>query len=336
MKFKHIFIPLFLILLVFTGSYLVYSKFRPYRIGVIFSQGSSIGKEEFLAARYFADEFGKAGTHPVRTVYFSPEAGEDAFREACRKLRQENVSVIIGAGLSWEGVILADELKDSGIPVWGIASTTVLSNKRDNFFRIVPDTDVISSGFTSQFMSNGYKRVRVIRSVINEEYSHSILNYMQAAFPGEISDEYYSDEIAFVSGDGVDVVFCICNASDLASIIKQIGAASYSEPAVYAADWGYDELTAKFRIPGMEGVRSLGVKGNIQEPYGERLHEFSETMNIPVTYGSQSVYVLLEIANEALTKAGDEPEVLIDEFSKPAYHNSVYGGMIKSHHELVN
>ena len=298
--------------------------FKPYTIGIIFSQGSAIGKEEFLAARFFADEFKKTGTHPVRLLYFSPESNEESFREACGRLKTEDVSVIIGAGLSWEGVILAEELRDTGIPIWGIASTSYLSNKKDNFFRIVPDVEVISTGFMSQFKEHGYSRVRVIRSVINEEYSYTILEHMQSVFKGEISDEYFSEDISFVPGDGVDAVFCICHALDLAEIVSRIGDAGYSEAAVYTSDWGFDELVTKFRMPEMEGVLSIGIKGIMLQPYRDKLDDFSESMNTPVTYGSIFVYNLLEIINEALSRVGDKPDKLMAEFSHPAYYNSGY------------
>ncbi len=304
---------------------LVYSNLRPYRIGVVLLQNASVVQEQYLASRFYAEKLEKIGMHPLKVIFKSPDSGEEALRQSCRELVAENVSVIIGGSISSEGVIIADELKDSGIPVLGVtASTGSLSDLKDNFFRIAISAFEIGKCYGSHFNSKGYSSVTVIRAQSNQDYTGSLSEGVKSVFNGRISESFFEPEAIYTADSNDDAVLAICTASELIQIIKSIRIQS-PDFKIYATDWGFDELLSLFSIPEMEGVLSLSRVGAIEDSNRKLLDEYHEQMQIKPTFGALTVIRVMDICRTALIESGDSPEAIIDYFSTPRFYDSGYG-----------
>ncbi len=317
-------ISITLIIAVVSSGFLFYRLTRPYKIGVIFSIDMMLGYEEFLAVSFYKDRLENIGLHPVKVILKASQNDEESIRKACRELIDDNVSVIIGGSISSASLIVLDELKESGIPFWGVtASTDILSNRKDNFFRIQPSTEVMGAAYAKVFEQKGYRKILIVRASINTNYSERLTDSITKNFHSEYTvTEYYSgfEELLDLN---TDAVMCISPSMEMLLIINAVKDRK-PDTDVFAADWGVSAFGSLFAIPDIDGFYSVSRSGYLDSKYEDVLSQYFEAFNIIPSYGALTAIIVLEIIHQKMSVVGNSPERLLREFSKPAYFRNGY------------
>ena len=79
--------------------------------------------------------------------------------------------MILGGVLSRDGSWLADEASLSGIPTFGITSSSnLLDGRKDSFFRICPGTDYQAKAVGAYYARQGCGSLLVVASTENDAY----------------------------------------------------------------------------------------------------------------------------------------------------------------------
>ena len=304
---------------------------KPILIGVVLPIDTSLGNEENLFVRYFQNRHPRIGLHPVKFIIENPPAVEADVRNAARRLNERGVSAIIGGVLSKDGVWLADDAAKSGIPTFGItSSSSVLSGKKDSFFRLTPNNDSQARAVGQYYQQKGLKRLGVVTSIDNISYVDPYVRVLRENFNGEIvqipftSAEKVAPKILKANLDGV---FTILPAKDVIQVIK-ITREQNPEILIGSSSWGSIEILSLYSGPLLDGVLffSLGV-----EVYGEEykadVAEFEKLYNMKATNGSAYTVSLLHILHTAIEEVGPSRAALRAYFNTPRTYDTSYGRM---------
>ena len=329
MKIKTILMVIvgLVILAVVSIFYLYFMK--PIRIGVILPIDTSLGNEENLFIRYYQDRHPRIGLHPVKFTIENPPAAEEDVRSAYQRLNEQGVSVIIGGVLSKDGVWLADEAAKTGIPTFGItSSTSVLSGKKDSFFRLTPNNDSQARAVGQYYQQKGVKRLGVVTSIDNIAYVDPYMKVLRENFKGEIVQIPFAsaDEAApKILEDNLDGVFTILAAKDVIQVIK-IAREQNPDILIGSSSWGSVEILSLYSGPLLDGVLffSLGLDVTGEE-YRADIADFENIYDMKATNGSAYSVSLLHIIYAAIKEAGPSRAALNAYFNSSRTYDTSYG-----------
>jgi branched-chain amino acid transport system substrate-binding protein len=312
-----------------TISYWYFS--RPILIGAILPIDTSLGNEENLFIRYYQDKRPKIGLHPVKFIIENPAPTEAEVSGAYQRLNAQGVSVIIGGVLSQDGAWAADNAAKTGIPTFGITSSSaLLSGKKDGFFRLTPTNATQAAAVGQYYQQKGIKRLVLVTSEDNVVYVEPFVKGIKENFSGEIVQipfttiEEVSQKISDAHPDGV---FAILAAKDVIQVITIVREQS-PDIMIGSSSWGSIEILSLYSGPLLDGVQffSLGLEIS-GEDYKSEIADFESTYNMKATNGSQYSVSILHMLYDAIGKVGASRAALKAYFETPRTYDTSYGKM---------
>jgi ABC-type branched-subunit amino acid transport system substrate-binding protein len=300
---------------------------RPYKIGVIISTESSIGSEQNLAIRYIAGKYTSIGTHPLVFIIKNPHSDQASIRKACSSIKKRGVSAVIGGSLSSEGVIIHEEFAETGIPYWGLTTSTgLLSKMDDNFFRITIPADLMGEYYGHYMNSRAYKKILFVKSENNRDYSNSLSRGFRKSFKGQFKSHFFREldlKRENFSGE-YDAIFTVLPASSLMQLLKSLKMQK-SHSVLYTTDWGFDELLSLYSGPLIEGTTTLTRRGTMNPEYESLVNDFARDNRVNPTYSSVISFVIANIVVRGIQNAGPDHDKLLEYFKNKRHFNSGYG-----------
>lgn len=329
MKKNSILIALLGLLLIGGGLLAFWYFSRPILIGVILPVDTSLGNEENLFVRYYQDKHPRIGLRPVNFIIENPEATQAAVDHAYQRLNEQGVSVILGGVLSKDGAWLADQSAKTGVPTFGITSSSaLLSGKKDAFFRLCATNASQSKAVGQYYQKNGVKRLAVVTSVDNVAYVEPYMAVLKENFGGEIvqipftSAEAVSQAIMAANPDGV---FNILAAKDVIQVIKVVRE-QRPELLIGSSSWGSVEILSLYSGPLLDGVLffSLGVDV-IGKDHQAEIADFENKYNMKATNGSSYSASILRVLYDTIQQVGASRAALKTYFETPRTYDTNYG-----------
>jgi ABC-type branched-subunit amino acid transport system substrate-binding protein len=304
---------------------------RPILIGVVLPIDTSLGNEENLFIRYYQDKRPRIGYRPVKFVIENPEPIEEGVKNAYQRLNKQGVSIIIGGVLSKDGVWIADEAAATGIPTFGItASSAVLSEKQDAFFRLCPTNASQAKAVGQYFMEKGAKRLALVTSVDNVAYVDPFVEVIQENFNAEIVQiPFNSAEEATQKtlGANPDGIFAILPAKDVIQIIKAVRDQN-PNILIGSSSWGSVEILSLYSGPLLDSVLFFSLGLDVYgEDYKAEIVDFESKYSMKATNGSLYAVSILHILYDALEKVGASRDELKKYFETPRTYDTSFGKM---------
>ncbi len=301
---------------------------RPVTIGVVLSTETTLGNEENMAVRFYRTKHPRIGWRPVHYLIRNPKLDEMEIIEAYRELERADVAAILGGSISRTGMIIAKEAQRSGIPTFGITSSThSLSDRKDNFYRVVTSTRFIGSNLATHFKKKRISRVAILTSVENKAYADPLAHMFQNAFEGEsIKIPFQSAETAFKTmwDWNPEVVVSILPETGLIRIIKEVKATK-PEVRIVSTEWGFDKVVSMFSGPILNGVRSYTRRGKIARGYQGIVHDFERKYELRATFGTVNSFSCLSLIYRGIEEVGSDRDRLRAWLEQPRLFDMGYG-----------
>ena len=318
----------FLVIVVITGLTLFYYS-RPILIGVIIPTQTNLGNEENLYARYYRDTHPRIGLRKINFIIENQAVKEQEIKDAYNKMIKMGVSAIIGGVISQEGIWLSEESKKSSVPTFGITtSSSLLSKKKDAFFRVVPTNDGQANAVAEYYNKLGMKKLVLVTSTENKAYADPIVKIIQDKFKGEVWNiPFYSDEETYtkILSKNPDSIFCILDGKNVMDVIKKFKE-KQSVIKIGSSSWGSSEILTLYSSSLLDGVLLFSSSTNlIGEEYKAEIADFEMKYNIEATKGSHYTSSVLNILYKGLTAVGGSRESLKTYFETPRIYNAAYG-----------
>lgn len=304
---------------------LIWRTWRTVTIGVIYSPDTAIGAEANLAARYYRTRFPTANGRPVKFVFQTPALAEPDIVQAYRELEAQNVSLILGGGVSQAGIILAREAKRSGIPTIGTtASSQSLSERPDNFYNLAMDNDRQVQGSTRYLTKLGISRLAIVPHVENTAYTDVYAALLESYFAGESAVFPFDPEGGLydrLHAFGPDAVFLILPAPALLRFLKQSRLSQHV--TIISSGWGF---TFPQYAPPLTRKLLISTQNGLARPeYVGLLRDFEAMYKRPATFSAEYVFSALNIMYQAIRAVGADRRRLNRYFSEPRIYDFVYG-----------
>ena len=304
---------------------------RPILIGAVLPIDTSLGNEENLFVRYYKDKNPKIGLRPVKFIIENPAATEVEVKNAYQRLNEQGVSAILGGVLSKDGAWLADEAAKSGIPTFGITSSSaLLSAKKDAFFRLVATNAPQAKAVGQYYQKLGLKRLVLVTSADNVAYVDPFVKVIKENFSAEIvqipftSADEVSQKIRMANSDGV---FTILAAKDVIQVIKIVRDQHPNLP-IGSSSWGSVEILSLYSGPLLDGVLFFSLGFDVLgEDYKAEIADFENKYSMKATNGSHYSASILQILYEAIQQVGDSRAALKTYFETPRTYDTSYGKM---------
>ena len=259
----------------------------PLKIGFLagvsgrFADLGSPGRNGAQLAVEMRNQAGGINGRKVELVVRDDEQDAGKAQAAVRDLAAQGVIAIAGPMTSVVGTAIVPTLAEVGlVAVAGTVTTTALSGKDDNFFRVIASTRVYARNAARHHRQAWQvKRAALVIDMSNRDYSESWMQDYQAAFEesgGKVVNIVRFDsrqprnylEIATTAlADRPDVVAIVCNATDAALLVQKL---RQKAPAIRLAGGGW---TASERLLELGGK---AVEGMLVEQYFNR-NDQSET-----------------------------------------------------------
>ena len=326
MKTK-IFIGLLLVLLL--AACIFWFITRPVKIGVVISTETFIGSEEDLAVRFYKQRYSRIGLRPVHYVIHNPSSKKEDVVKAYRDLENAGVSVIIGGAISQTGIILAEEAARSGIPTFGITSSShLLSRKKDHYYRVVTSTEFVGPLLADYFNRQKISRVAIISSVENKAYAEPLADGFQQAFKGEsIIVPFVSPSETFehLFAWNPEAVFSIIPSESLIQIAKEIKRRK-SPVLIMSSPWAIERLPSLFSGSEINGIQAFNYTGDTVAPaYKSLVTAFEQKYDIDPTFASVYTFSVLNMIYQAVNEVGTDRDKINIYFELPRIYDLGYG-----------
>ncbi len=302
---------------------------RPVKIGIIISTRTSIGHEENLAIRFYRDRFPGIGLRKTEYIIYNPPIDKNEISQAYKKLNDAGVSIIIGGGISTEGIILAEESQKNRIPTFGINPTThFISDRKDRFFRTV-----ISSHYQGKYLARviekeGISRLAILTDMDNKSYADAYSSSVTGFFKGKSRSFAYTRtgsmwiDLHSFNPQGILMILPAESMSEAIIEVKR------KNPSVIfiSSLWDFDRLASTFNTPEINGVLSLHIRGITSEKNDPIVKKFEAEYTITSDF-AMLVFSIMDIVYEGIKYAGAERDALIKYFEEPRYYNDGYGSL---------
>jgi ABC-type branched-subunit amino acid transport system substrate-binding protein len=226
---------------------------------------------------------------------------------------------------------LADEAAKTGIPTFGITSSSAsLATRKDAFFRLCPTNSSQAKVVGQYYQKKGVKRLVLVTSIDNVAYADPFVDVIKENFNGEIvqipftSGEEVSKKILDVNPDGI---FNILSAKDVIQVIKGIRD-QRPEILIGSSSWGSIEILSLYSGPALDGVLffSLGLE-IYGEEYKAEIADFENIYSMKATNGTHYSVSILHILYDAIQKVGSSREAIKTYFEMPRIFDTSYGKM---------
>jgi branched-chain amino acid transport system substrate-binding protein len=302
---------------------------QPIRIGVVLPITTSLGNEENLFVRYYRDAHPRIGLRPVEYLIENPSPNEVDVKNAYQRLEAQGVSVIIGGVLSQDGAWLADRSAQTGVPTFGITSSSAaLSGKKDAFFRLCATNAAQAKAVGQYYQNKGINRLILVTSVENAVYVDPYVKVIGENFAGQIVQMPFVPEAATYDKlfqAAPDAVFTILAAKDVIQVIKAVREKSRTLP-IGSSSWGTVEILTLYSGPLLDGVQFFSLSSAlVGDAYKAELADFEQKYNMKATNGSQYTVSILHLLYAAISEVGASRPALKAYLETPRTYETIYG-----------
>jgi len=304
---------------------------RPIKIGVMISSDSSLGNEEYLFVRYYNEINPTIGFRPVELLIKDAKLESSETEAVYQELIDEGASIIVGGVISNEGLILANLAEKLSIPTFGItSSSSLLSNKNDNFYRLVGTNENQAKLVADLYAQNKYMNLLILTSEDNQSYSDPMVKVINQNFSGTVLEVVYNSEIDFeilIDKHNIDSIFCILDGSDVIEVVNRI---RYSHPDVKigSSSWGSSDIISLFSSDLFNKVwlfsNSLSTNNVEKEAI---IKSFEEKYGVISSKGSHYALAVMDAIYKGIAEVGDSKSKLISYFNKPREYETIYGNV---------
>ena len=210
------------------------------------------------------------------------------------------------------------------------ASTSLLTEKKDHFFRTVASTDTMGNGFASYIFSK--KRITQIAIICDQDnatYSEPLVRAFKETYTGlggsvaievkysAASSPDFSFLIENLRETGVNSVLIVASPYDTAMIAQTISLGNWS-PSLFTSSWALGEVLIQNGGNTVENMETV-IAYDTNDPSPE-LAQFKSTyemnFNAPSIFTSMEGYETMHLLAEALLNthgsADGLPEALIE------------------------
>lgn len=305
---------------------------------------------------------GKTNTKKLKVVYKNAEADPHVAIAKLRELKASGINIVIGPTLSTLAVPIVKWANENGVILLSpTVSTSQLTGKKDNFFRIIPDTSTKAKKL-GKYVKNSFhvSKICAFLDIGNEEYTLDFLNSFLSVFdlkPNEleclIKYNFEHSTVANFTGlhlimnHAPDLVVIATPAID-AAIITQLVRNFNPNAIICANNWAKTEEFILNVGPSMnriffEDIDPCVVSEAISEFKKKYFKSYGQLPSFAAMQGYDSVKVLyraLKISQEnneplrkTLTEIRDFPGILspisIDEYGdckRPTYICTIENG----------
>lgn len=318
----------------------------PIKIGVLISLDSSIGNEELLSLQHYVRTHQQIGLRPVQLLVENPELNEKSITASFNKLLAQDVSLIIGASLSYSGQIAAKLAKNKNIAfISPTTSTSSLLNKKDNFYRIIMSNYEQGIHPARHVSKQGLKSAVLLLSEQNKAYSEPLADAFIEGFTGKAIKFFNDPENPIpeqIIAMNPEIVFFILPASETIHYLKPLKK-QLPDTMIMTSTWGAQQLKSVFSGEILEGLLVVTPSGpERNEPFKSILNDFSKQYRMEPSFVSDMTIVAIKLAYTAIEKAGttrgdiikelDTPRIMEWSFG-PLYMNE-YGDVIQDYYYM--
>lgn len=302
---------------------------RPIKIGVIIPIQSPLGNEENLFVRYYRDAHPKIGQRPVELLIENNVETEKEIKTAYEEMKNKGASIIIGGVTSEEGKWLSEQSAMYDLPTFGItASTALLKDKKDAFFRFVPTNDLQAELVAKYYSKLGKKKLVLITDIKNKSYVEPFAKVITEKFNGKVVNvPFRADEETYnkIVSNNPDSVFCILQAKDVIDVINNLKA-KHPEIKIGSSSWGSAEILSMYSSPVLDGVLLFsGSSKIIGEKFKTEISNFQSKYDIEATKGTNYAASVIKAIYRGIEAVGDSSEALKKYFETPRDYETAYG-----------
>ena len=233
---------------------------RAADLGVAGRNGAILAVEQINAA-------GGIDGHPIELVIMNDEQNSDVARKALSTLIDQKIECIIGPMTSSMAIAVLPMINDSrSILISPTVTTTELTGKDDNFFRIFSDTyEYAAKSAQYQYERLGHRKVTIIYDTDNRSFTMSWLRGFRDQFEKlggtvlMIKEYRSSDQPLFKTAvDSMlstepDIVLVLGNSVDAAMICQQIRK-SNKKVVIVTSEWSATERFVELGGRAVDGV----------------------------------------------------------------------------------
>lgn len=301
---------------------------RPIKIGVLYSLDSSVGNEQNLACQFFANNNKRIGLRKVNLIFENPKMDRSEIIKSFHRLNNKGVVAIIGAALSFEGVIVAPLAEQYNIPFLSpTTSTSALTNKKDNFYQFIMNTNSQGQNAGRYLNQLNIKKTALILSKSNKAFSESLADAYIEGFYGEsikIFNEPDNPAFNGLKEFQPDSIFFIVPSNELITYLAFIRT-NLPEAIIVTSSWGYQQLLQAFSGPQLNGIWVVTITDEkMVEPYFSESLKFEEQYKLKPTFIFGFAYsALLELYN-GIKSNGANREKIIEYFDTPRHYSTPY------------
>lgn len=284
---------------------------RPITIGVLISLDSSVGYEENQAIQFYRNIHPRIGLRRVQLKVENPALDEESITQAFRRLEEEEVSIIIGGALSYEGLILSELSAESNLAVISpSSSSSYLSDKDDGFFR-VSMANYDQGRYPAYYLNDhGVNSMVMLISEMNRSFSEPLADAFIADFQGQavkiFNDPENPDPQAIIDLNPQGIFFILPSNE----IIPYLNAFNTHLPdaQLVTSTWGYQQLLSVFSGSALDGMLVMTFTGlEMTEPFESQRLEFAELHRLNPTFASGFVFASMNLCYQAIGETGDDP-----------------------------
>lgn len=300
---------------------------RPIKIGVILTKDNPLGNEENSAINYYKNAYPKIGMRPVKYIIYNPAITEEEIQACYKKLENAGVSVILGGSISKSGIIIAKEAERSGVPTFGITSSShSLSGKKDNFYRVVSSTNFIGPNMARYMNGIKKKHVVILTSIDNKAYADPLAKVFKEMFTGTTTIIPYASEevIEQAIKHDPDVILSILPETSLIQVIKKVKSDA-PDILLISTEWGFARLPSMFSGAILDGVQSYNRFLDVIPEYKDLVTGFEDTYDIQATFAAVNAFSCLRLIYQAIEEVGAKPKKINEYLMTPRFFKFGYG-----------
>ncbi len=305
----------------------------PYAdLGIHARNGARLAVEEI-------NERGGIAGRRLELIVENDEGTVEGAQKALRFLAGHGVVAAIGCMLSTQCLGVLPLLQELELPLISpVASSPLLSGKKDFFFRMRPDTDTPARALARYLSAKGWRRVAVIYDARNPTYTEPWVSVFFEAlvfFGGEVlirepfstlDDVPTTLSILRLLNDAPDVILIVASATDTARIVRRL-AAFQTTVRLFGVGWAQ---TDRLLTDGGHQVERLVLATNdppIEEAPSARefVRAYRKRFGLSPTFAAARGYDALRFLAAALHVTQGRRENLVEALSRSYAFDAVLG-----------
>jgi branched-chain amino acid transport system substrate-binding protein len=275
-------------------------------IGTLTGHTAVVGdacRDAVMLAAEQVNQKGGIDGRKVELIIKDIQQNESLVDEAIVEFNRQKVPVVIGPMFSSMAVAAANASKEGEtIFVSPTASTTMINNRDDNFFRLYPPSNIAAQKMANHVIDKSIKRISIIVDNNNRAFTEDWKNYFVEQYTargGNVVDtiHYLHENISYnniidnVVKNRPSALLILSNAFETAMFCQQLKKLAADIP-VFASEWsmtnGLIEAGGK-SVEGIEFFHILDSSSN-DELYLDFLEAYRERYKIAPSYPATLAY----------------------------------------------